>query len=604
MSSYGVHRCFEMKNFKLLIRITLLGFAILVADRTSHAFEFSMDSQFNWEYDSRGQTGPDGFFGPYDVDAGSGATYTGPAGTATVTDINGAQKTVVTAGANTAYGPGYLAPLNFWLGFNLPGNDQNLATSGSSFASGSNGSWNTIYMDTMMDFHLNKALWVRGRYHIGQWYTPGNSTSAGELVASQYLMYHANGIQRSISPGYWNTLWMTVNLPWGHLLLGKEPMILGTGLGFNGEENRTFEHVMLRAFYGPIKMMVAYGPYQLGMTNSSYYNQDFDQNNLRIWNNMDGVYYQAGKIEAGVVWAQYGWHTGGEGILNTPAVRNTTGYGDFSGHLGGIYFKYNNGRVFFNSEADWCYVTTRFHKLTATGAPATPSLDSYRQHWRWAALGGVLVGPAKVSLLYAWLAGPDRRGGKQIDQTGLQTDVGIRSNPFSNTGFFRPYSYLMVYAYGLGTHMNADTLNGTAEDASIYAGRIDYAVAANLNIFGSFFWADRSNRSGYGWGFIRPDTAHPGMVTWADRPGAPNIPDPNLGYEFDAGMDWKLLEGFTITLTTSYWKPGKWFSYACVDKALTNWNLPTGGANFGWGVWPGRTIDPVLGMELKLIGVF
>ena len=74
-----------------------------------------------------------------------------------------------------------------------------------------------------------------------------------------------------------------------------------------------------------------------------------------------------------------------------------------------------------------------------------------------------------MSLLYAWLAGPDRRGGNQIDQTGLQTDVGIRSNQFSNTGFFRPYSYLMVYAYGLGTHMNADTLNGTAEDASIYA---------------------------------------------------------------------------------------------------------------------------------------
>ena len=65
--------------------------------------------------------------------------------------------------------------------------------------------------------------------------------------------------------------------------------------------------------------------------------------------------------------------------------------------------------------------------------------------------------------------------------------------------------------------MNADTLNGTAEDASIWAARLDYAVASNLNIYGSFFWADRTSKSGYGWGFIRPDTAHPGMVTWADR---------------------------------------------------------------------------------------
>ncbi|MDR3604057.1 MAG: hypothetical protein P4L38_05465, partial [Syntrophaceae bacterium] len=115
------------------------------------------------------------------------------------------------------------------------------------------------------------------------------------------------------------------------------------------------------------------------------------------------------------------------------------------------------------------------------------------------------------------------------------------------------------------------------------------------------FWADRTSQSGYGWGFIRPDTTHPGMVTWADRAGAPNIPDPNLGYEIGTGMDWKLLEGFTLTLTTSYWKPGKWFSYACVDKAIPKWSLA---AAKGWGILPNRGIDPVWGMELKLIGDF
>ena len=214
-----------MKKYRVWLILSVAALEILLTQGKIFAFEFSVDNQFNWEYDFRGQSGTNGFFGPYDVDAGSGATYTGPTGTATVTDVNGAQKTVVTAGATTAYGPGYLAPLNFWLGFNLPGNDQNLATSGSSFASGSNGSWNTVYMDTNMNFNLNKALRVRGRYHIGQWQTPGISTSAGELVASQYLMYHANGIQRSISPGYWNTLWMTVQIPWGQLLLGKRPIV-------------------------------------------------------------------------------------------------------------------------------------------------------------------------------------------------------------------------------------------------------------------------------------------------------------------------------------------------------------------------------------------
>ena len=593
-----------MKKYRVWLILSVAALEILLTQGKIFAFEFSVDNQFNWEYDSRGQSGTNGFFGPYDVDAGSGATYTGPTGTATVTDVNGAQKTVVTAGATTAYGPGYLAPLNFWLGFNLPGNDQNLATSGSSFASGSNGSWNTVYLDTNMDFNLNKALRVRGRYHIGQWQTPGISTSAGELVASQYLMYHANGIQRSISPGYWNTLWMTVQIPWGQLLLGKRPIVWGTGLAWNGAENRTFEHLIFRLFYGPFTGMFGFTPYMLGTTNQSYYNQDFDNNNIRMWNTMTGLHYRSGNIDSGVMWGHHSWHTGGEGILNTPLVRNTTSYGDFYGHTGGVYFKYNNGRFFFNSEVDWFYVTTQMHKLMASGAPAPGGGPKYREHWRWMVNAGVLSGPGKVSLLYAWLAGPDRRHGAQIDQTHLQTDVGIRGNVFSNTGFFRPYSYLMVYAYGLGTHMNTDTLNGTAEDASIYAGRIDYAVAANLNIFGSFFWADRTNKSGYGWGFIRPDTAHPGMVTWSDRQGAPNIPDANLGYEIGTGLDWKLLEGFTMTLTTAYWQPGKWFSYACVDKALPNWNMPTGSANFGWGVWPDRRIDPVLGMELKLIGLF
>jgi len=57
-------------------------------------------------------------------------------------------------------------------------------------------------------------------------------------------------------------------------------------------------------------------------------------------------------------------------------------------------------------------------------------------------------------------------------------------------------------------------------------------------------------------------------------------------------------------LSGSYWQPGKWFSYACVDKALRNWDRPEGGASFGWGVWPGRNISPVWGLEVKIVGDF
>jgi len=226
--------------------------------------------------------------------------------------------------------------------------------------------------------------------------------------------------------------------------------------------------------------------------------------------------------------------------------------------------------------------------------------------------------------LFAWSAAPDRRNGAYIDRTGLIQDPGINAASFSNTGLFRPYSYLMVYAYGLGTHINADTNNGYVEDASILASKIDYAVASNLNVRGSFFYANRTTKSGYPWGFIQPDiTLTNGTVRWvglgtnatnltnlthtaATSVIPPNIPDTHLGWEVDAGVDWKLLEGFTVNCTLAYWQPGRWFSYACVDKAVPGWATAVNAPSYAnlWGVIPDRNIDPVWGLELKVSGEF
>jgi hypothetical protein len=169
----------------------------------------------------------------------------------------------------------------------------------------------------------------------------------------------------------------------------------------------------------------------------------------------------------------------------------------------------------------------------------------------------------------------------------------------------------MVYAYGLGTHINDDTYHGYVEDASIYAGRFDYAVAANLNVYGSFAWADRVSKSGYGWGFLKPSTSATalGQINKQDRWGAPSIPDTNLGWEVDAGVDWKLLEGLLLNVTAGYWQPGKWWNYACVDKAVPAWDTAgTGPAApvtaVRWGINPDRTIDPIWGLELKVSGQF
>ncbi len=131
--------------------------------------------------------------------------------------------------------------------------------------SGSDAARNTQYMATNMDLRINPALRIRGLYYIGEWYdvlvdsTPG-TLGQGNLVASEYLNYRFPGIQRSFSPGYWNTLWLTAQLPWGIVAMGKRPSVFGTGLAWNGEENRTSESLALSADYGPIRIVIGFYP--------------------------------------------------------------------------------------------------------------------------------------------------------------------------------------------------------------------------------------------------------------------------------------------------------------------------------------------------------
>ncbi len=172
-----------------------------------------------------------------------------------------------------------------------------------------------------------------------------------------------------------------------------------------------------------------------------------------------------------------------------------------------------------------------------------------------------------------------------------------------NFSVFRPYCGLFAYDYGSGLEAFNLSLNGYVRDARVLAARLDYAVAANLNIFTSFFWAERTS-CGYGWGFIGPNTAaafdgtpKDGNLQLFNRgsgaAGSPNIPDSALGFEIDAGLDWKLLEKWTLSVIAGYWQPGRWFNYACIDRSVPGWNVPVPGNFFG--TRPDRGIDPIMG---------
>jgi len=362
-----------------------------------------------------------------------------------------------------------------------------------------------------------------------------------------------------------------------------------------------------------LRLGLSFYPSRRGST-GDYYNPDTDKNNTRLWDvTVPNITYRCGALDTGVQFTAVNRHRGGEGIVDIPANRQTGNYRDRYETYGGAYIKYYPSPLFFNAELTWFQQTNRNRRKDAAGAPAANVRDTYIEHWRWMSEISALAGPMKASLIYAWFSGGDRRNGRQIDRNGI-----LESDSFSNTGLFRPYSYLQVYGYGLGHFVNGSSGNGYAEDASIYGARIDYSVAANLNVYGSFFWAERVSQSGFGWGAIRPDIpadtpftagAYGGGVELGFGPnGAPSIPDSHLGWEVNGGFVWKLLEGLVVNATFAYWQPGDWYKYACIDKGVLNWANPPGALGStnpaDWGINPDRSIDPMWGMELVVNGEF
>ncbi len=320
--------------------------------------------------------------------------------------------------------------------------------------------------------------------------------------------------------------------------------------------------------------------------------------------------YHSGPLNMGVLGSLMSYHIGPEALLQNPADPYATSplvtVNSDVVH-GTAYLKYNNGRFFFNGEGAWIYWDDRFGSESSPTATIGTPHTRYTQQWRYMVEMGAMCGPAKISLLNAWTPGPDRRAGILIDR---QPATFVWHPTFDrmhgNFDVFRPYSYLFSYAYGGG--LGAYNLNndGYLRDAFVLAGRLDYAVAANLNVFGSFFYANRTS-NGYSWGCIGPNAGGGAFASAPDGnininlnryAASPNIPDAALGYEFDVGCDWKLLENMTGGFLFGYWQPGKWFSYACVDRSVPNWHTGTAGNLFG--VRPDKTVDPIMGGNFYL----
>jgi hypothetical protein len=577
------------------VGLILALFFLLVSQ--AGAWEFSLSGFFTWEYYQFSQLGSRGFFGPYDQD-----NSLPPAPPAVATN---------------------LAARNGWLGHEVASRTPSFF--GDDLASGSDVAANYMWAVFLPRVKVNEALSVQGVYRIGSWFDPSAPFSPGQMNTSRYLNSQASGIGNSFSPGYWQALYVQTDLPWGKVTIGKQPNTISMGLILDAYENSN-EAVCLTALFGPFAISGQWYVWQPGLStdlsSSSNYPLKTDRSNASQPSIGALLMYRAGNISSETYVQYSNGHKGPESqLVVSPAIFPV----DCSSLLGFTNFKYFDGRIFFNAEVGFIEQVYRqsFGSVTnpTTGGLVLPR-TRYWELWAGVIECGATVGPAKMSFLWAYYPGPDRRGGQLIDRQPTIVPV---FSPDGGVNLYLPYSLLLGFNYGSGNgSITRSSNHGFITDASTYGLRLDYAVAANLNTYATFLYASRVSQ-GYGWGWIRPDPAdnqspamqygHNGtptsvtpsgnlilpsgnLVDLSFAIGAPNILERDLGYEIGGGIDWRLIEGYTLYARVAYWKPGTWFKYACVDRRQLQWNTPNAGNR--WGINPNREIDPIFGTRISL----
>jgi len=496
---------------------------------------------------------------------------------------------------------------------------------------------------------ITPAVKLRCRMRLGQW---------NQNQFSYYFTQDAPGTENAFSEGQWTMFWATIAMPWGNVGIGKRPWKFGNGLQYDGSDGLTTETLLFDVPFGPFDIGfgfyphrparagqtqlglydnggVLFDPYNLDLTGVAPYFNHADKSGVMTKDLVAYLVYNSGCLQTGVLAAGSSYHIGPEALLlaaATPPLAAAPHLAlDSSFFHGTVFAKYFNGRFFLNAEAAWLYWTDKLAgiDLFVAPTPAASLLPSARitEQWRYMIEAGTVAGPAKVVLLYAWTPGPDRRNGALI---GKQSAAFVWhpnfDNFLGNYDVFRPYSFIFTYNYGAGFNAYNLSLDGYLRDAWVLGARFDYSIAANLNAYGTFMWAERTSH-GYAWGCISPDIrpAPPGtsggivfglngvgtgvaggegvpVALGFSNPARPNIPDTGLGWEVNAGVDWKLLEGWQAGILVGYWQPGKWFSYACIDRSVPGWETGVPGNFFG--TRPDRKIDPILGGQVSLTFAF
>jgi hypothetical protein len=141
-----------------------------------------------------------------------------------------------------------------------------------------------------------------------------------------------------------------------------------------------------------------------------------------------------------------------------------------------------------------------------------------------------------------------------------------------------PYEFLMFNTYAGGKNGGWNAMDftfvadehGMMTDAYCFAGRLDLAIASNLNLWASYIWAHRLERAGTFFGQYQSSASLAAgsienlreFYKRAGRSfgtGNDYVSNGFIGWEANCGSEWKLLESLTFKTRYSYWEPGDWF---------------------------------------------
>jgi hypothetical protein len=493
-----------------------------------------------------------------------------------------------------------------------------------------------IKVNPAIELDASMNLTSLGIWSDGQPYATAAVSTAQGYVNSLYVPISNRPVATDVPNTFVTLQWLKLGIktPMLDISTGYKSSHWGMGL-WKHKFNRASSSFSVSANYGPFK--IGFSPYFARNESSwrvfgtsrnegadSYQRQEQRRNYFLA---LQGeLVYRSGDLEIGLLSDSYVEHHSNRVNARltalTPNARPATP--DVVRYRIDPFISYFNGRFFFNAEGAW-FTRWRSGRATADPSNAVPTATNQRvrpnqsdEGFLYGLETGVICGPSKVTLNYIRSTGED-------PVTRIPTEDSATSEQGVSAGYMKDWGLLMYYMYGTGSGWDAAGY-GQPTNFQHLGGRLDYAVASNLNVFALYSYAWRDQPTAYTLGgdglgaarlFTNDDiAAAQGILTITDDAFSGlrrAVPDSarEIGWEIDAGFDWKLLENLVWKCTFAYWKPGNWWSYAYPNTAeiyrgvgagtpARNYNTTPGGSLVGLG----RDVDPFFAVESNLLVSF